>query len=295
MRRVPRGDLIDDSRRVGGPIRGCEGESIIGAGIEWVRLNGDAIEPVAVDTKVESVDSDKPVRRRHYLGGDGHPGVISVNEEFCLGASGANRDGCGAELVEDSVLSLALLLEDARPAGLGEVLQPRSGLFPKPEELVRRVVRSTCGRENEDESDNGVSQLILHANLRGSFSYLGSLVKVTGGEFLSLFTINLYLNVLYEFPIYSGINYSGIISPPPPGLDPDSDLEPERSSGSAGAFLSRYQSIPRILNYIKQLCRTSHEKHMHVIAHNLLKPCFYIWSGLTDMEKASLQPSVTHL
>lgn len=45
---------VDDARRLGGPVRGGEGEAVVGAGVEGVEFDGHRVDPRAADAQLNS-------------------------------------------------------------------------------------------------------------------------------------------------------------------------------------------------------------------------------------------------
>lgn len=136
-------DATDGFLGDGRPVGGCEGEAVVRACVQRIHLQHDRLDPLALDTQVEAVDSNEPVGGGNHSRHQRHPGVVPIDEELCLRFPDALGDGGRIELVEDSSFALTLGVEDFRLADLSELLQALRCRVPHPEEEEGRVVGSS--------------------------------------------------------------------------------------------------------------------------------------------------------
>lgn len=81
MRWVGRGYPEGNTGRLGWPIWGGEGESVVSAGVQWIGLHCEGVDEVAALAEVQAVQSDEPVGGWDQLCQQRHPGVPTVKED----------------------------------------------------------------------------------------------------------------------------------------------------------------------------------------------------------------------
>ena len=94
---------VNDPLRVCGPIGGGEGEAVISAGVERISLDGDAVQPASLNTQLETVQANEPVRRGHDFAHERDQRVIGVGVEDGLRPAHTCCDCRCREVVEDAI------------------------------------------------------------------------------------------------------------------------------------------------------------------------------------------------